>query len=489
MPPFISEKIAKRTLRDIEFIHKQIRRFAIMSFEEEKAYLRRHPTASFCQIPHPNGSGHLLCGNLAWERVRAITNIVVELDRDLGRRVSREQIAGMVTKAFTLRVLASESAPCIQTAVDLLEDVLVSIRNSLRVNEHYLPCILFPTEGPDEFQVGPVTFTRKIKFFRDKKVALRHSIDTETKSHIEHVKAHIARGFCADQAFSEIDSRNFIRRLHARAIRTYRTYPWIASVRVAECDEDTSLSRATQAVEMAIHVLRIILGGEHTRKIRLAWSKSEALRTAHLKSDSSYTISASIGTNSMGPVGLINWHKALVRSSRELEVLGSSLQSIVEPQEINHLHHRLLDAINWFGDAATDSNRSASIVKYTSAIERLLFGEFQQGRRKLFSNRIKSILNAFDSDADGKSHQKALEVYDKRSMLVHGEWHESRQDVDAAADLSRICILCAAELYLLMLRMYKNPCPAVIEEAMNRINKEGLDWLLSEAQESLVIDS
>lgn len=83
-----------------------------------------------------------------------------------------------------------------------------------------------------------------------------------------------------------------------------------------------------------------------------------------------------------------------MQGSPEL-VARISLTKIVDPVEMHHLHQRLIDAINWFGDAATDSNASSSIVKYVSAIERLLFVKFEQGRTKIFATRVKAILKEF----------------------------------------------------------------------------------------------
>lgn len=100
-------------------------------------------------------------------------------------------------------------------------------------------------------------------------------------------------------------------------------------------------------------------------------------------------IHASLCADSLEPVGVINWHEALIRANLELDILGSALISIVNPVETTHLHQRLIDAINWFGDAVTDSNVHSSIVKYVSAIERLFFGKFEAGRTKLFAGRVR----------------------------------------------------------------------------------------------------
>jgi hypothetical protein len=43
---------------------------------------------------------------------------------------------------------------------------------------------------------------------------------------------------------------------------------------------------------------------------------------------------------SLEPVGVINWHEALIRANLELDILGSALIPIVNPVETTHLHQR-----------------------------------------------------------------------------------------------------------------------------------------------------
>ncbi|RJS94619.1 hypothetical protein D3260_02235 [Salinisphaera sp. Q1T1-3] len=47
--------------------------------------------------------------------------------------------------------------------------------------------------------------------------------------------------------------------------------------------------------------------------------------------------------------------------------------------------------------------------------------------------------------------------------------------------MSRMCLLCSAQLYTMMLRAFDNPDSAKLEEVMSRIANEGLDWLIEAA--------
>ncbi|MBO8125036.1 hypothetical protein J7D51_30480, partial [Klebsiella pneumoniae] len=163
------------------------------------------------------------------------------------------------------------------------------------------------------------------KFFDDKKSVLKHSIHVNTKTHIQCVKEAIAQGFPQERTHTKDESRQLVRKLQSRAVKAYKDYPWIACVKVSDCDEAISKERAIQATEMALHIIRILLGAKPTREIRLAWSRSGALRSAHLHADVHGVIHASLCADSLEPVGVINWHEALIRANLELDILGSAL--------------------------------------------------------------------------------------------------------------------------------------------------------------------
>ena len=263
-------------------------------------------------------------------------------------------------------------------------------------------------------------------------------------------------------------------------------YPWVARARIVNCDHETSKKFAAKAVETALHVIRIFLGADYTKRVRLAWSRGDALRTAGLWADSEDMIHVQLGSQSIGPVGFENWHDVLIQDGgHELKIFGSALSPLLDPKEITQLHARFIDAINWFGDAATDTEPAASVVKYVSSIERLLFGEYERGRKKAFANRVEKIFKAFDCDGSKHAHADALKVYGVRSALLHGA--SSPRDVEArklaavAERLARQCLFCAAQMYPMMKCAYKDLEPEKLEEVMKKIEREGLDPLARKA--------
>ncbi|MGG4775760.1 hypothetical protein ACLO87_14095 [Paenalcaligenes sp. Me52] len=477
-------KIANRALRDIKSILRQIRRFTNMPFEELKAYLQAHPRDTFCEIPHPNG-GHLYCGRIGWTKLGALTELCLNLDPRLRRRIRHNQALKAVIDSFVSLFSQTSCALNEVSAGQLLQDSLRKLRLSLVVTEHYVPCVLFPDGPLSEFSIGPVTFTRRRQFFKNKKAEFRRSAEMNTAAHIEFINAKVAQGFPRDRMLNKKESRRLVRNLQARSIRIYRDYPWVASVKVIDCDSETSKAHALESVNMALNVIRVLLGADATRKLRSAWSQSNTLKKAHLHADSNGIISSSLSSESDAPVGVINWDKALHRANWELAILGSALNSIVDPKEISPLSQRLLDAVHWYGDAVMDSNPPASIIKYITVIERLFFGAYNQGHTKNFALRVSSVLDAFDCNSDNRAQEHATTIYQARSSLLHGAGSPtldaSYEHLRVAAELSRLCILCSAQIYPMMSSAFDNPDPAKLEETMKRICNEGTDWLAEAA--------
>jgi hypothetical protein len=94
------------------------------------------------------------------------------------------------------------------------------------------------------------------------------------------------------------------------------------------------------------------------------------------------------------------------------------------------------------------------------------------------------VLKAFDCDEADSAYEKAMAIYHTRSVFVHGERSledESQQNIQIAEEMSRMCLLCSAQLYPMILHAFGNPDSAKLEEVMSRIDDEGLNWLIEGA--------
>lgn len=483
-------KVVRKSIRDLEFICGQILRFARMPPKQLLKHMAKRREDAFHMIPHPDGRGHLSCGIEAERRFGILADRVLEYEPQLSGRLSRSKTKDRVVAAFVQRVLREKKEVDAGTAEQILRDVSEGCKASLRTAEHFVPCVLFLYGGPDEFSIGPVTFSRRVAFFRSRRASLKKSVHASIQSNIEQVERAVEGGFPRDRATTSEQSRHFIRGLQARALKTFRQYPWIARVQVSECDHETGEDVAERAVGLAINSMRILLGARHTDRIRLAWSRSDALQTARMWAGPDGIFHVGVGSRADGQVGVENWYEGLTLSGGfELKAFGSAFTPLVTCTPIRHVHQRILDAVNWFGDAATDPEPTASIVKYVSAIERAVFGSWQQGRTKDFASRLEALWKAYDCDGQETVGAEAREIYEARSRLLHGAVSPRDAGVDRLAVLSekisRLTILCVLQLYPMMIKAYGDPDPEQLEEVMTRMRREGLGWLAKKANYSI----
>lgn len=488
--PYESGAEAKRQTelvrRQMEAVLRQLLLFAEMPLSERKGRFRKSPVEAFYQVPHPSGTGCLPCGAQGWEALGKIADVAFRTNPDLESRVKRSDVRDAVIGAFVKLVLREGREIDEATASLLLHEAIGAVRGSLADTEHHVPCVLLPGDCKDKFRIGPVTFVRRKRFFRCRREVLRRSIEAQVASHTELVQANLSRGLSRERAYTESESRQLVRGLHAQAIWRYRKYPWIASVRINGCQYDLSHERATRAVETALHAIRVVLGTRATKPLRIGWTGRETLLSAHLYTDAQGLIHSSLGWRSgEAAIDAGRWQEVLQQQSVYVDGLGQALLALADPDEVTSLRLRLLDGVRWFGDAATDSVTSSSIVKYVAAIERLLFGRFQQGRRKMFAARVEALLDAFGGNQGGRAYEQAIAAYNSRSGLLHGVLSpgDGREHVALATveDLSRMCILCAVQLYPMIARVFRSPSATVLDEVMQRITTEGVEWLASAA--------
>jgi hypothetical protein len=151
------------------------------------------------------------------------------------------------------------------------------------------------------------------------------------------------------------------------------------------------------------------------------------------------------------------------------------------------MSNRLLDAVNWFGDAATERSPSASILKYVTAIERLYFGAFYKGFKKKFVSRILKVFTDFDVHCTDTVAEDLDAIYDMRSTLSHGavspKFSDSVWPASKAEEISRQCIFCALQLYAMFNEAYKPETPSELEDCFLVYETEGIEYVIGKAEE------
>lgn len=470
------KKIIARSARDLKSICKQIIRFSQMPEKNLMAQMSE-PSSMFCTIPHPSGNGDIFCGSIAWNIFSRVANSLIEFEPALERRITLNGAKKNLVKIFVQRVLQEKREPDRMTAELIFDDLSKKSLESLKNSEHYLPCVLFHNGGPDEFTIGPVNFARTAKFLQNNSRKLRYSVEQNIADQINQVTKWVEQGYPIERVATKEQSKKLVRDIQARVLKTYRIYPWVASVKIVGCDREVSGERASKTAEAALHVIRLLLGASITKKIRLARSPGNTLTFAGMWTDEVGIFHMSTSSMSMGPVGSENWYEILNHDNGyERHLLGSAISPLSNPRPIFHLHQRILDSIHWFGDAATELEPTSRVIKYTSGIERLLFGKFQRGQKTVFAERLRAICCAFGCDKDNKVYHDAINLYDARSALLHGafspRYEKAYQLATLAENLCRLCILCAGQLFPALLRNLGEVSPEQLEDVMKEITDD-----------------
>ena len=120
------------------------------------------------------------------------------------------------------------------------------------------------------------------------------------------------------------------------------------------------------------------------------------------------------------------------------------MELAVDPALNRSLSQRFLDAAQWFGEASRDKSPSTRVVKYVTALERMVMTEEHDDISRLVSDRVSAF--CFDKPEDREEWRaKVKKTYDLRSKLVHGSISprsdEVWQGVLVGAQLCEITLL------------------------------------------------
>jgi hypothetical protein len=127
-----------------------------------------------------------------------------------------------------------------------------------------------------------------------------------------------------------------------------------------------------------------------------------------------------------------------------LRLCGIALEVAVDPRLHRPLSERFLDAAHWFGEAVREPSPAAKVVKYVTAIERMLMTDEKDDITTLVAERLAAFCCSDESTRD-RLRQEARRAYGLRSKLVHGSLSPKSdaiyEGVQLGADLGRDAIL------------------------------------------------
>lgn len=233
---------------DAETVINAIVRFSTMTIDE----LRTCKDEWWYTISRPNGEA-AICGREAYNLLATMSKQVLETSGYVGR-VDADDVFGEVRRSFLASFVSKTQYSS--------EDVHVALRAAVEKigvrcgdRTHYFPCFLMEDGVRDSFSIPPVVFTT-------------------TKKRLPELMAAIdSQGSKADQS-----SR-------AEAESYFGSFPWVAEVRVKECDLKAGNSRATLAVRSALDVIHLLAGQRDSSRMRIGGSPANDARSSTVYAD------------------------------------------------------------------------------------------------------------------------------------------------------------------------------------------------------------
>lgn len=449
-----SEKLVGQSVKIAKKIARQIVRFQKMSHKELFAHFNGNKFSSLCSLKTP--TAELFYGLDGSRFFLDLARVLILYAPELKQKINLDKVVVAVKKSYSIQFIVDGRPIENETIKDMFDFALEDIKSDFKKYTHYIPCVFFIHSSPDDFFLGPVRFVRSTAL-------LSKTLPMEWHNHGDE------------------------NTLEQRSIKYFKEYPWVACVEVESCDFDASFEVAVFTCTTALNAIRVCFGSEATKLVRLSTESSEELRSAKIWASSDGKFECSHSSTFKSPYGPLNWYEYLNEQDggRIKSFFGDIIHQVCALDDFSELSGRLIDSVNWFGDACLERSPAASIVKYVTAIERLYMASKDFGVKERFISRVSKILSDFELSTSDIARQDALKVYDLRSTLVHGGTSpragEKILPTAKAEELARGCILCSEQLYRVIFDAFDPKSPAELEEAMKTYEAEGLKWCIDKA--------
>ncbi|QEO80226.1 HEPN domain-containing protein [Pseudomonas brassicacearum] len=452
-----SQKLIGQATRNLKKIEKQILRFLKMKPEELGAHFRSNRFSSLCSLEF-SPQKELFYGLEGRLCFLELAQVLLKYAPDLEGKTNIDNVVRALKSAYLEQFVRAGKELEQDLVKGMLDLALSDIKSKFKKYVHYLPCILFVSPSPDSFSLGPVKFIKMPLFL---------------VSNVPHEWVAFGDG---------------AKPWEQSTVEYYKGFPWVASVEVEPCDFDSSFKVAVYACDTALNAIRVCFGSENTEWVRLSTGTSDDLRTARIWSFEGGQLQCSERFRIKSPSGPPNWYEWLNEGDggRIKLFLGHVIEYACALVEHSELSSRLIDSVNWFGDACKEPSPAASVVKFVTAIERLYFASNEAGVKSRFVSRVSKILSDFELSAVSVAQQNASRIYDVRSTMVHGgstqRISEAILPTSEAEDIARGCIMCAEQLYAVIVDAFDPKSPEALEAAMRIYEKEGLQWCINKAR-------
>lgn len=331
--------------RDYEFILSDLQQNIGLSVAEQMDRFRKDPWSSLSGLRAPNGSELPLSG-AAQKRFVEIAERGLKTIGTSPRIHRIEKVVEELKREFSA-LLFSGFVPGPDDAHDLFDSATGKLERAYEECTYYVPCAVVAQQSYASFEIGPVNFVLRERFFRDNELAL-------------------------DKAIAEFQDAKTIEALAARLRSFYSTFQWIAAIRVPPCDPAISRQRAHDIIQKALDVFKLAVGGERAQHVKQAYDLTPPSDSAELISPAPGSLRVRFGWKGQDAVINDQWYDQLT-SGPAWPLLQSALLNYWNTWgELDEIDQRFLDALAWHSDAISEQDPGARIIKFWTSIERTL---------------------------------------------------------------------------------------------------------------------
>jgi hypothetical protein len=387
----------------VDAILEDVIRYARMSIEELRPLLKE---VALNHLKDARGQMRL-AGRPALRRLQALTERTLQAS-PYSRRLDLDRTAGLVRERFGQTFLGVDfsnfSEPELKT---LFEGWVEEAAEDCRGRVHIIPCDL-ALDGVERIIFGPVVLHSRKAFWP--------IFETELEAYRQEMNE---------------DGRQFGDLATTSAREYLGTFRDIAEVDVPGCDDPTSQTAATAALQAVLDFLHVLAGAGYTARMRGAGpAVGSDRRAAVTRIDGRLRIKSS-SRMAGAHIGETGWRQLTgPDGERWLAPLAGTLWALVERRDLPLFADRFIDATAWYGDAAREPSPAAAAVKFVTAIERLLWtGETGRGVTRRVSERLAALCFSTNTWNFAEVEAEVRGAYDLRSALLHGRISKSDPDV------------------------------------------------------------
>jgi hypothetical protein len=449
---------SQENLKDVTFICERVIWYLKQKPEELIEYFKEHRLDALYSISDPN-RGMIICGLEASKRFTDIAERFLSTQEEKKRKANLSKVIGNLKEEFSRRFIQRGEEISQRNIDRMIASAYKLTSKKFESIRHFIPCTIFLTKSIKSFEVGPVQFLHESKFFDSYKKeiqALREEIKVD---HQARCRSAVSEGFPEDRIATEKQSEQLANRLVDGLLDFNTQYEWFAVVDIGECDSTVLYNKAVFTTKTALNILKLLLGGQYTDRLRTAQDYGLPHKRAKLTRGADGKLDISLSSIPGGNVLGDDWFEFLSTKAEYFFKLASrALAFSVEFSEIPPLCTRFIDSLSWYGDAISEKSPAAKIVKYVSSIERMTGTGIEsdenvneRGVTEIVTNRS-SILY---SNATGKSlddcFREVNHIYECRSNLLHGSISPFDDSVVSdsykAEEISRLILLTGLDFF------------------------------------------